>query len=259
MWIHVKVCGEVAVLTQFCITVHVLLQLCIPFYFALSWTEAVSCLQLNWHLSYYFLLPLVIMESISVLYGCCIAQLSVLSPHYTEMVSEPLEVPGSSTVVWHLDTTYIYIYPWLEGRAGATQIRFRSQSGTWAAVVLLTVWAQQLRKMFSLSISDWLIKVGLCANQRVLMKIFTEAIDLLLSGNYTEEHMVEDGLCSGPVWPTETGVTSGKSEGMREYRAGWYESFSQHFRDFLWKSQHKLSAVVWKDDLQSCCSWVWIY
>lgn len=141
----------------------------LTFHFSLSWTEAVSSLRLNWHLSYYFLLLLVIMESISVLYGCCIARLSVLSPHYTEMVSKPLE--DFRLLNCHLTFRYdIYIYLWLEGRAGATQIRFRSQSGTWAAVVLLAVWAQQLQKMFSLSIPDWLIKVGISANQKVLIK-----------------------------------------------------------------------------------------
>lgn len=111
-WIHVRVCSEVAVLTRFCIAVACLAaaMYSLTFHFALSWTEAVSSLRLNWHLSYYFLLPLVIMKSISVSFGCCIARLSVLSPHYTEMLSEPVELPGSSTVVWHLDTTYIYIY-----------------------------------------------------------------------------------------------------------------------------------------------------
>lgn len=132
----------------------------------------------------------------------------------------PLIIPRWSPSLWkfrlldcHLTFRYdIYIYPWLEGRAGATQIRSRSQSGTRAAVVLLAVWAQQLQKMFSLSVSDWLIKVRIGANQKVLMKIFAEAIDPLLSGNYTEEHMEEDGLCSGPMWLSETGVTSGESE-----------------------------------------------
>lgn len=130
---------------------------------------------------------------------------------------------GSSTVVWHLDMMYIYIYPWLEGRAGATQIRFCSQAGTWAAVVLLTAWAQQLQKMFSLSISYWLIKVGLHANQKVLIKFCIEASDPRLSHSYTEEHMDEDELFSGPMWPTESGVTWGKFERKRKYtvdRAG---------------------------------------
>lgn len=179
----------------------------------------------------------------------------------------PLIIPRWSPSLWkfrllncRLTFWYdIYIYPWLEGRAGATQIRFRSQAGTWAAVVLLTAWAQQLQKMFSLSISYWLFKVGLRVNQKVLIKILTEATDPLLSSNYTEEHMEEDGLFSGPMWPTEMGVTSGKSEQMREYRMSWHESFSQYLRVFSWKSQHKLSAVVWKDDLRSCCSWLWIY